>query len=139
MQRALELARYQHGRTGENPSVGCVIVSAQGRVISEGATGDGGRPHAEQIALRALPPEAAQQATAYVTLEPCGQRSSGDTSCSERLITAGVARVVFAVLDQHPLGSGGAARLRTAGMTVDHGVLAVEAEALYADFFAGID
>ncbi|MEM1035448.1 MAG: bifunctional diaminohydroxyphosphoribosylaminopyrimidine deaminase/5-amino-6-(5-phosphoribosylamino)uracil reductase RibD [Pseudomonadota bacterium] len=138
MTRALELARFQHGRTGKNPSVGCVIVDLDGHVISEGATGDGGRPHAEQVALSSLPRGEAAGATAYVTLEPCRQRSTCEASCSTRLIDAGVARVVIAALDPHPQGSGGLQRLREAGIAVEVDVLQDEAEALYEAFFASI-
>ena len=52
MVRALELARAQLGRTAPNPSVGCVLVM-DNAIVGEGATGNGGRPHAEEIALRA--------------------------------------------------------------------------------------
>ena len=43
-------------------------------------TAPGGRPHAEEQAVPAAG-EAARGATAYVTMEPCGARSSGRTSC----------------------------------------------------------
>ena len=92
MRRAIELARLQHGRTGKNPSVGCVLVGTDGVILSEAATGDGGRPHAEQIALSALPDDAARGATAYVTLEPCHTRSTDEPSCSQRLVDAGIHR-----------------------------------------------
>ncbi|MDB5492824.1 MAG: ribD, partial [Phenylobacterium sp.] len=79
MRRAIALARAKLGRTAENPAVGCVIVR-DGEIIGEGATGDGGRPHAEEVALDQAGPSA-RGATAYVTLEPCGARSSGAASC----------------------------------------------------------
>ncbi|MGB1642747.1 MAG: deaminase, partial [Paracoccaceae bacterium] len=69
MSMALALGRRGLGRTWPNPSVGCVIV-AGGRVVGRGRTGDGGRPHAEAVAL-AEAGDAAKGATAYVTLEPC--------------------------------------------------------------------
>jgi len=138
MARALELARLQHGRTGVNPSVGCVIVNLDGQKISEAATGDHGRPHAEQTALARLPHGKAAGGTAYVTLEPCRERSTGEAACSARLISAGIVRVVIAALDPHPKGRGGIIRLREAGIKVETGLFAAEAEALYADFFASI-
>src|SRR3954467_4310994 len=101
MRRAIDLARVNLGRTGSNPSVGCVIVR-DGAVVGEGATGEGGRPHAEEVALDRAG-AAARGATAYVTLEPCGQRSSGAASCGERLAGAGVARVVIACADASSL------------------------------------
>lgn len=133
MTRALALARAQLGRTSPNPSVGCVIV-ADGAVVGEGATGDGGRPHAEEIALGAAGARAAG-ATAYVTLEPCNQRSGGAASCSQLLAAAGVARILIACPDPHPLGAHGADRLAAAGVTVETGLMQAAAEALNAGFF----
>lgn len=138
MRRAIELARAQHGRTGQNPSVGCVIVGPDGRRISEGATADGGRPHAEEMALGPLQGRGAKGAIAYVTLEPCRERTNGEAACSSRLIEAGVSRVVIAVMDQHPKGSGGKAAIEAAGISVDTGLCEAEAAALYEDFFASL-
>ncbi|MEM6627554.1 MAG: bifunctional diaminohydroxyphosphoribosylaminopyrimidine deaminase/5-amino-6-(5-phosphoribosylamino)uracil reductase RibD [Pseudomonadota bacterium] len=133
MARALDLARAQLGRTAPNPSVGCVIV-ANGEIVGEAATGEGGRPHAEEAAL-AIAGDKAVGATAYVTLEPCSERSSGTPSCSEHLINASVSRVVAACLDPHPQGSGGLDRLRAAGVVCEVGVLRDNAEAVNAGFF----
>ena len=131
MRRAIELARSRVGLTGENPAVGCVIVK-DGVVVGEAATAAGGRPHAEELALDQAG-EAARGATAYVTLEPCGERSSGAASCGERLAGAGVARVVVASEDSSVLAGGrGLQRLREAGIVTDLGVLSGDAAALYA-------
>ena len=133
MRRAIDLARTNVGRTAENPSVGCVIVK-DGVVLGEAVTAPGGRPHAEEQALRITGP-AARGATAYVTLEPCGERSSGARSCSELLVTAGVARVVVAAADSSPLASGrGVLRLRDAGVATDLGLLSTEAGRLYTAY-----
>ncbi len=129
MARALELAREQLGRTWPNPAVGCVIVRDD-QIIAQGATGDGGRPHAEELALDAAGTLAAG-ATAYVTLEPCGQRSNGCPSCSERLLSAGIARVVYACADPSPYASHiGPQRLRDAGVEVQTGLMTEEGNAL---------
>ena len=136
MRRAIALAHANLGLTGDNPSVGCVIVK-DGVVVGEAATAPGGRPHAEEQALDAAGPAAAG-ATAYVTLEPCGQRSAGHASCGERLAVAGVARVVVASADPSAFASGrGVARLRSAGVPVDLGLLRDEASSLYADYRPG--
>jgi len=132
MARALALAQGQAGRTRPNPSVGCVLVR-DGVVIGEGATGDGGRPHAEEIALAQA--GAARGACAYVTLEPCGARSSGDPGCAQRLIEAGVVRVVCAIADPHPQGAGGFRRLEEAGVPVLVGAGEGLALQLYKAFF----
>lgn len=133
MRRAIELARARLGATGDNPAVGCVIVK-DGQVVAEGATGAGGRPHAEELALQAAGPFA-RGATTYVTLEPCGARSTGAASCGERLAEARVARVVIACEDASVLAAGrGLAPLRAAGVTVELACLTVEAAQLYADY-----
>jgi diaminohydroxyphosphoribosylaminopyrimidine deaminase/5-amino-6-(5-phosphoribosylamino)uracil reductase len=133
MRRAIALAGPGVGATGDNPSVGCVILK-DGQVVGEGATGAGGRPHAEEVAL-AQAGDRAAGAVAYVTLEPCAERSSGAPSCSERLVLARVGRVVVACEDASVLAGGrGAARLRDAGIELQLGVLADEAAPLYAAY-----
>ena len=135
MRRAVAVARTTFGQTFPNPTVGCVLIK-DGAVIAEAATAPGGRPHAEEQALQAAG-EAARGATVYVTLEPCGARSSGAPSCAERLAAAGVARVVVACEDPSPFASGqGLERLTAAGVPVTTGVLAAEAAPLVAEFIA---
>ncbi|MFT4090976.1 MAG: bifunctional diaminohydroxyphosphoribosylaminopyrimidine deaminase/5-amino-6-(5-phosphoribosylamino)uracil reductase RibD [Asticcacaulis sp.] len=133
MQRALELAYGQLGRTSPNPAVGCVIVR-DGQIVAEAATGDGGRPHAEEMALQALG-NMAEGATAYVTLEPCGERSGGGCSCSELLVRAKVGRVVFACEDPSPYASHiGTRRLEGAGISVETGLMNEDARGLIQGF-----
>ena len=133
MRRAIALARTNLGRTGDNPAVGCVLVQA-GQVVGEGATGEGGRPHAEEVALDQAG-EKAKGATAYVTLEPCAERSSGKDSCSERLARGGVVRVVVACDDPSVLAAGrGAARLVAAGVQWESGFLQTVAASLYGSY-----
>jgi diaminohydroxyphosphoribosylaminopyrimidine deaminase/5-amino-6-(5-phosphoribosylamino)uracil reductase len=134
MRHALVLGRRGLGRTAPNPSVGCVIVAADGRVVGRGRTGDGGRPHAEALAL-AMAGAAAKGATAYVTLEPCATVTA-TPACAQSLIAAGVARVVVAVADpDHRTDGDGIARLRAAGVEVATGVLAEAAAETHAGFF----
>lgn len=137
MRRAIRLAQPRVGSTGDNPAVGCVLVR-RGMVVAEAATGLGGRPHAEEQALEAAG-HGARGAEAFVTLEPCAERSSGAPSCSQRLVEAGVTRVVFACPNPHGLSGGaGPARLRAAGVEVEEGLLASEAERLYRGFLDGL-
>lgn len=121
MQRALAVAL--NGPRGVNPQVGAVILSADGTVLAEGWHRGAGTPHAEVDALSKLSDAQARGATAVVTLEPCNH--TGRTGpCAQALIEAGIARVVYAVDDPGARSSGGAARLRTAGVDVETGVLA---------------
>jgi len=137
MRRAIALAQPRVGLTGVNPVVGCVLV-ADGSIVAEAATAEGGRPHAEEQAL-ASAGRRARGGVAYVTLEPCGERSSGEASCSERLVLAGVAKVVIACQDPSPKASGrGIDRLRAAGLAVETDVLADEAAQLYETYAPAI-
>lgn len=128
MRRAIELSR-RGPANGANPRVGCVILDAAGRVIAEGWHRGRGTAHAEVAALDDLADRSlAVGATAVVTLEPCNH--TGATGpCSEALIDAGVGRVVYAVADPGASSSGGGDRLRAAGIDVETGLLADEAEA----------
>lgn len=136
MQAALGLARRGLGLTWPNPPVGCVLVR-EGRVIGRGATAPGGRPHAETAAL-AMAGDAARGATAYVTLEPCAHHG-GTPPCAEALVAAGIARVVAALRDPDPRVNGtGFSRLRAAGIALEEGLLAAEAEAVTAGFLSRV-
>lgn len=133
MDLALALARGQLGRTAPNPAVGCVLVR-DGRIVATGATADGGRPHAERVALDAAG-ETARGATAYVTLEPCAHH--GQTPpCAEALAGAGVKRVVIACLDPYAEVDGrGLTILREAGIEIGLGTREAAAAELNAGFF----
>lgn len=131
MKRALTLS--QRGFTPPNPIVGCVLVK-DGRIVGEGFHPLAGQPHAEIFALRQAGSEA-RGATAFVTLEPCSHHGR-TPPCADALIEAGVSRVVAAVSDPNPRVSGqGLERLRDAGIAVETGLLAAEAERVNEAFF----
>jgi diaminohydroxyphosphoribosylaminopyrimidine deaminase/5-amino-6-(5-phosphoribosylamino)uracil reductase len=124
MHRALALAETVRGRTSPNPAVGAVILDVGGHLAGEGATAPAGGPHAEIAALRQAGKNA-RGGTAVVTLEPCAH--TGRTGpCTEALLSAGVAKVIYAIDDPNPEAGGGAQRLRDAGVEV---VADVEAHA----------
>ncbi|QTX06144.1 bifunctional diaminohydroxyphosphoribosylaminopyrimidine deaminase/5-amino-6-(5-phosphoribosylamino)uracil reductase RibD [Agromyces archimandritae] len=132
MRRALELAARGPAR-GVNPRVGCVILSPAGETLAEGWHRGAGTPHAEVAALAGLAPGLAHGATAVVTLEPCDH--TGRTGpCSRALIEAGIGRVVYGVDDPGRASSGGARRLRGAGVDVEGGLLAAEITDFLADW-----
>jgi diaminohydroxyphosphoribosylaminopyrimidine deaminase/5-amino-6-(5-phosphoribosylamino)uracil reductase len=133
MQRALDQARLGLYITDPNPRVGCVLVKGEA-IVGEGFTSPVGGPHAEVNALHAAG-DAARGATAYVTLEPCSHHGR-TPPCVDALVTAGVARVVFAVGDPNPLVNGdGRARLSAAGIRVESNLLANEAREINIGFF----
>ena len=128
MRRALRLAAL--GRhASPNPMVGCVLVDDAGRVVGEGWHPQPGQPHAEVFALRDAG-EAAREATAFVTLEPCAHHGR-TPPCTDALLAAGVRRVVAAMTDPDPrVGGQGLERLRTGGVEVSVGACEAEARAL---------
>ena len=124
MRHALALASNGPA-LGVNPQVGCVLLDADGSIVAEGWHRGAGTPHAEVDALSKV--QDATGLTAVVTLEPCNH--TGRTGpCSLALIAAGVSKVVYAISDPGVASSGGAQTLRDAGVAVESGVLAEEAE-----------
>jgi len=138
MALALEEARKGIGRTAPNPPVGAVLVK-NGRLLGRGWHRAAGQPHAEREALANATTEHGAEAlcgaTAYITLEPCS--THGRTPpCTDALIAAGIARVVYACTDHNPQHAGRAdAILKTAGIAVTSGVCADAAEPLLRPFF----
>jgi diaminohydroxyphosphoribosylaminopyrimidine deaminase/5-amino-6-(5-phosphoribosylamino)uracil reductase len=137
MARALECARRGLGRTTPNPIVGACIVSDEGVVVGQGAHERAGEPHAEVHALDEAG-AAAKGATLYCTLEPCSHY--GRTGpCTDRIIAAGIRRVVAAMEDPFPRVNGrGFARLRESGIDVDVGIGGPVAAQLNQPFFTSV-
>ncbi|NOJ61216.1 bifunctional diaminohydroxyphosphoribosylaminopyrimidine deaminase/5-amino-6-(5-phosphoribosylamino)uracil reductase RibD [Arthrobacter sp. 260] len=129
MQRALDLAG--RGVRGANPLVGSVILDEQQRVIGTGYHQGAGTPHAEIAALADARTQRADLTgcTLVCTLEPCSH--AGRTGpCTQAIVAAGIARVVFAAHDDHGPASGGGSWLRTHGVDTVGGLLADEAQLL---------
>ncbi|OYY69420.1 MAG: riboflavin biosynthesis protein RibD [Sphingomonadales bacterium 28-55-16] len=138
MAAALSLAERGVGRTGRNPSVGCIIVK-NGMVIGRGWTQSGGRPHAEAMALAQAGAEA-RGSNIYVTLEPCAHISPRGPACAQLLIDAAPARVVIALQDPDLRTAGaGMAALKAAGVEVVADVMAPQARQNLAGFLSRIN
>jgi diaminohydroxyphosphoribosylaminopyrimidine deaminase/5-amino-6-(5-phosphoribosylamino)uracil reductase len=137
MRRAIGLAERGLGATSPNPIVGAIVVDREGTIVGDGYHEKAGTPHAEVHALDAAG-DRARGATLYCTLEPCSH--AGRTGpCVERIVSAGVARVVVAVSDPNPLVAGrGFEFLRAKGIDVEVGLAAGEAARLNAPFFTFI-
>lgn len=134
MRRALQLAERGRGRTSPNPMVGAVVVSPEGVVTGAGFHERAGEPHAEVYALDRAGSRA-HGSTLYCTLEPCCHW--GRTGpCVERIVAAGISRVVAAVEDPDPRVQGrGVTYLRARGIDVEVGLLREEAVRLNEAFF----
>ena len=108
MRLALELARRGEGHTRPNPPVGAVIVRA-GKVIGRGWHRRCGGDHAEVAAIKSCR-ETTRGATIYVTLEPCSKPGRVG-ACTDAIVAAGIARVIYAEVDPNPKNRGRAARV----------------------------
>jgi diaminohydroxyphosphoribosylaminopyrimidine deaminase/5-amino-6-(5-phosphoribosylamino)uracil reductase len=126
MQRAITLSEKGLGKCAPNPIVGAVIIDKAGNVIGEGFHDRmKSNDHAEVVAIKNAG-KAASGGTLIVTLEPCNHL--GQTGpCTQVIIDAGIATVVFAVTDPNPIAAGGQVRLQSAGINVVTGVLSDEA------------
>ncbi len=132
MTRALSLAQRGLYTTDPNPRVGCVLVHGS-QIVGEGWHQRAGSPHAEPNALAAAGARA-RGATAYVTLEPCSHQGR-TPPCTEALIQAGVACVIYALKDPNPRVCGeGEGQLRAAGIPVRSGLLAEASRELNCGF-----
>ena len=129
MRLALDLAERAKWTARPNPMVGAVVVKS-GRIVGSGYHAEPGHGHGEVNALSGVSDAVACGATIYVTLEPCNFKGR-TPPCSDLLIEKGLARVVCAMADPDSRVSGsGIAKLRAAGVEVEVGVLAEDAERL---------
>lgn len=117
IQAAIDAGDAVRGSTSPNPPVGCAIYSSTGTLVATGATAPAGGPHAERQALQ-VAGAAAKGSTVVVTLEPCNH--TGKTGpCSQALVDAGVAKVVYLTKDPNPVASGGAEYLQSHDVAVE--------------------
>ncbi len=132
MEQALELAGRGLNTTTPNPRVGCVIVK-DGVLVGSGWHEKAGLPHAEVLALKEAG-DRARGAALYVNLEPCSHHGR-TPPCVDAIVASGIKRVVAAMQDPNPKVAGsGFAKLRTAGITVEHGLKEDEARELNIGF-----
>ncbi|HKJ17179.1 MAG TPA: bifunctional diaminohydroxyphosphoribosylaminopyrimidine deaminase/5-amino-6-(5-phosphoribosylamino)uracil reductase RibD [Xanthomonadales bacterium] len=136
MALALRLAEKGLYTTHPNPRVGCVIADSE-KVLATGWHRIAGEDHAEIVALKKAGPLAVG-ATAYVTLEPCAHQGR-TPACTTALMEAGIARIIFAAEDPYPEVNGkGKAQLRSAGLSVQGGLMESQARTLNAGYFKRI-
>jgi len=137
MRQALAQAQQALFITSPNPRVGCIITSADGKVLGQGHTQPAGQAHAEIMALQDAQSQghSVAGATASVPIEPCAHQ--GRTGpCCDALVKAGIVKVIASVQDPNPQVAGqGLARLRAAGIEVYTGLCENEAHELNIGFF----
>ena len=133
MSLALSLASARHGLTGENPSVGCVIVKND-EIISIGQTGYNGRPHAEYNAIKNSN-EILDGSTMYITLEPCNHY--GQTPpCTKEIIRNKISKVIYSLDDVDKKVKGKSSKiLKSKNLIVKKGLLKKEINDFYKPYF----
>jgi len=133
MSLALTLANARHGLTGENPSVGCVIVNND-EIISIGQTGFNGRPHAEYSAIKNSN-EILDGSTMYVTLEPCSHYGK-TPPCTKEIIKNKLRKIIYSVEDIDKKVKGKSFKiLESKNIIVKRGLLNKEVNNFYEPYF----
>ena len=129
MRLALKLASARKGLTGDNPSVGCLIVKND-RIISIGQTGFDGRPHAEHSAIKHSL-EKLKDSKMYVTLEPCNHYGK-TPPCTNSIIKSGISEIIYGMDDIDKKVKGKSYKiLSNKKIKVKKGLLKSEAKNLY--------
>jgi diaminohydroxyphosphoribosylaminopyrimidine deaminase/5-amino-6-(5-phosphoribosylamino)uracil reductase len=132
MKLAINLARARKGLTGENPSVGCLIVKDD-KIISIGQTGYNGRPHAESNAINNSFQDL-EGAKMYVTLEPCNHYGK-TPPCTKSIIKSGIKEVFYSINDIDNKVKGKSFKILTKKkIKVRRGLLRKEATELYDSY-----
>jgi diaminohydroxyphosphoribosylaminopyrimidine deaminase/5-amino-6-(5-phosphoribosylamino)uracil reductase len=112
------LCRSGLGKSSPNPNVGAAIYSAGNTLISDGFHDrTTSLDHAEVVALKKAG-DKARGATIVISLEPCAH-TGATPPCVDAIIAAGITQVIYAVNDPNPVASGGAQKLRDAGIKVE--------------------
>ncbi|MDQ2644719.1 MAG: bifunctional diaminohydroxyphosphoribosylaminopyrimidine deaminase/5-amino-6-(5-phosphoribosylamino)uracil reductase RibD [Myxococcota bacterium] len=128
MRVAMQEAELARGTTGDNPWVGCAIVSFRGELLGCGHTQGPGEDHAEIAAARDAQARghSVAGATLYSTLEPCSFHGR-TPACATSIAARGVALVVTGMRDPNPRVNGaGAQIIRDAGIEVIEGICELE-------------
>ena len=113
---AIRLA-WRSPRSTSAYAVGAVVVTATECAVGWSRAGHP-HDHAEEVALAALAGPAAG-GTLYTSLEPCSARRSRPRTCTDLVLAAGLARVVFALREPPLLADcHGAELLAAAGVEV---------------------
>ena len=132
MKLAINLARARRGLTGENPSVGCLIVKND-KIISIGQTGFGGRPHAEDNAIKNSF-QKLDGSKMYVTLEPCNHYGK-TPPCTNSIIRSGISELIYSMEDIDKRVKGKSFRILTnRNIKVKKGLLKENAKNLYESY-----
>lgn len=101
MNEAIKLAKSGIGKTAPNPSVGCLIVQND-QILSKARTKNGGRPHAEHLAISKVNSKNLIGSTIYISLEPCCINKADKISCVEKIIASKISKVVIGAIDPNP-------------------------------------
>ena len=132
MRLAINLAWARKGLTGDNPSVGCVLVKDD-EIISTGQTGLNGRPHAEIDAIKNTISNL-NNSRMYVSLEPCNHYGK-TPPCTRSIIRSGISEVYYSINDIDKIVKGKSSKILSKNkVRVKKGLLQDEAKNLYKSY-----
>ena len=143
IKKCFQLAKKGEGKTSPNPLVGAVLVDENNKIVSEGYHKGYGLPHAEVDCINNYEKKYGKNAdysklTMYVNLEPCNHYGK-TPPCADLIIKKKIKKVIIATLDPNKKHSGGAKKLKDAGIEVVTGILKDEAIKLNEIFFKNMN
>ena len=122
MQKCINLAKKAKGKNFPNPFVGALVFDEDKKeIISVGYHKKYGDCHAEVNAIKNAKGDFKNK-TIVVNLEPCSHYGK-TPPCADLIIESGFKKCVIAMLDPNKKASGGAEKLKKAGIEVIAGVL----------------
>lgn len=135
MQHAITIAEKGRWKTAPNPVVGAVLVHNK-KIVAEGFHAHFGSPHAETSCLYDAQHKHinTSECTLVVTLEPCNHYGK-TIPCTQTILDHNIKHVVIGTYDPNPFAAGGTQKLKSAGVTVETGILENACKNLIADFF----
>lgn len=140
MKKCLKLASKGAGGVSPNPMVGAILVNKKGEIIATGYHKGYGLNHAEVECIKNYENNGGKDfsdLTMFVNLEPCNHYGK-TPPCADFIIKKGVKKVVIACSDPNPKHTGGAKKLKDAGIEVVSDILKDEAIKLNEVFFKNI-
>ena len=142
MRKCIALAQKGEGKTSPNPMVGAILVDEKEKIVASGYHKGVGKDHAEVDCIKNYEKKYGKNAdysdlTLYVNLEPCNHYGK-TPPCADLILKKRIKKVVMGVLDPNPKHTGGAEKLKKAGVEVILGIEETASVKLNEVFFKNV-